>query len=457
MSGKILLLDPSTTHRILLKVRLQSVGFDVIGCASSEDAKIALAEGKPDLLIAAMGTGFPAIREFCAAFRLGFETSHIPILAFGASDKRKRTDWLAAGADDALDQSTSDAHLFARIRSLLRMHTGERPLGFVTERALGFSEHSDGFGRPARVLILTHIPIRARALVQALETGGRFIVSCLDPAQPFPQNAPPPDVLLIDAREGQDPLGQGKALRLITELRSRADTRSAEQLVITPEDGSAIAALALDLGASDTVSGDASHDEITLRIGKLHYRKQKLERLRATLRNGVEAALTDPLTGLHNRRYAEPHIQAIAEHARENATTYAILAIDVDHFKRINDTYGHAVGDQALVSIAALLKQGTRSNDLVARFGGEEFVVVMPEADLKSAEAMAERLRDRIESTPIYAELAGGAIGMTVSIGVALGGTLGDRLSSPLERADAALYRSKLAGRNMVSVSALAS
>lgn len=321
MSGKILVLDPTTTHRILLKVRLQSAGFEVIACASAEDAKASLARVTPDLLMVAMGTGFPAIREFCVAFRLGSDTGHIPILALGPSDKRKRVDWLSAGADDALDQGTNDTHLFARIRSLLRLHAAERPLGFAAEKALGFAEASESFTRPAKVLILTPVPIRARALVQALETGGRFVVNCHDPALPVPQGIHASDVLLIDAREGLDPLGQGNALRLITELRSRSDTRDAEQLVITPEDGSAIAALALDLGASDTVSSDAGHDEITIRIRKLHYRKQKLERLRATLRSGVEAALTDPLTGLHNRRYAEPHIQAIADHARESSGT----------------------------------------------------------------------------------------------------------------------------------------
>ncbi len=457
MSGKILVLDSSTTHRILLKVRLQSAGFEVTAYANCEDAGLGLSKEKPDLLIVAMGTGLPAIREFCAAFRLGVETAHIPILALGPADKRNRVDWLSAGADDAINHATSDTHLFARIRSLLRLNAGERPLGFATERALGFAEQNESFTRPARVLIFTPVPIRARTLVQALETGGRFVVSCQDPLNPLPPTNPPPDILLIDGRESLTAIVQGHALRLITELRSRSDTRNAEQLVIVPEDGSAIAALALDLGASDTVPSDASHDEITIRIGKLHFRKQKLERLRATLRNGVEAALTDTLTGLHNRRYAEPHIQAISDHARENASTYAVLAIDVDHFKRINDTYGHAVGDQTLIAISALLKQSVRSNDLVARFGGEEFVVVMPDTDLGAAQSMAERLRDRIESTPIYAELAGGAIGVTVSIGVALGGLAGERNACPMEQADAALYRSKLAGRNTVSVSAQAS
>lgn len=453
MSGKILLVDPATTRRILLKVRLQGAGFEVISCSTDDDARLALAQ-EPDLILLDPSSTEPELREFCSAVKLGQDTSTTPVLALGACDRRNRTDWLSAGADDALDREVCDAHLFARIRSLLRLAIPEAKVTPAAEQALGFAETAERFTRAARVLILTPIPIRARTLVQSLETGGRFLVSCFDPNQPLPPTFQSPDVILIDARPTPNTATRGHALRLITELRSRTDTRSAEQIVITPEDGSAIAALALDLGASDTVTSDASHDEITIRISKLHLRKVKRERLRDTLRSGVEAALIDPLTGLHNRRYAEPHIRAIEDHSREHGTRYAVLAIDIDHFKKINDTYGHAAGDQALTAIAALLKECTRKHDLIARFGGEEFIVVMPETTHDEAKVAAERLRFRIETTPIYAELAGVPIAVTVSVGIALGGTPNEPFPVLMQRADAALYRSKLAGRNTVSISA---
>lgn len=457
MSGKILVLDPVATHRIVLKVKLLGAGYDVLPCARVCDALDLLKTQRPDLIVVDMNDGTDEMFEFCAAVKLGPDTAGLPILTIGNfTGRATRLACLEAGADDAMNKPLSDTLLFARIRSLLRMNSTETTVSPGTERALGFAEGSERFTRRGKVTVFTPVPIRARALVQSLQSGDRFDVRCVAPADAFTPFLSPPDVIVIDARTQCDTDSEGHALRLVSECRSRADLRSAEQLIIVPEDGSAIASLALDLGASDVVSADAPHEEIMIRLGKLHFRKTKLDRMRDTVRTGLEAAVRDTLTGLYNRRYAEPHIKAMSETAFESGTPFAILALDVDHFKCINDRYGHGVGDQVLATIAGVLRDNTRSVDLAARFGGEEFVVAMPDTSQQEANIAAERIRDAISKTQVYVELAGGPISVTVSVGVALceASARGQiHIDALMERADAALYRSKSAGRNTVSIS----
>ncbi|MFG1945497.1 GGDEF domain-containing protein [Nonomuraea sp. NPDC048826] len=162
------------------------------------------------------------------------------------------------------------------------------------------------------------------------------------------------------------------------------------------------------------------------------------------------AARTDAKTGLLNA--AAWHREADTEivRARRTGETLAILIIDIDHFKRVNDAYGHLAGDQVLISVAEVLRSQLRDYDLVGRFGGEEFVVLLPGADLHEARTVAERLRARIGRMSVAADEA--FITVTVSAGVALMTTHGDDLIELLAAADLALYRAKELGRNRVCV-----
>jgi diguanylate cyclase (GGDEF)-like protein/PAS domain S-box-containing protein len=165
----------------------------------------------------------------------------------------------------------------------------------------------------------------------------------------------------------------------------------------------------------------------------------------------IDAALTDPLTGLHNRRGLEGRAEALHFRPGGVPVTQVWIMVDIDHFKRVNDTHGHEAGDEVLKAVAEALRSTARGADLVARFGGEEFVLVLPDTSAELAVRIAERLRLAIEA--LSTEVDGQVIRVTASFGVAQRAAQDSQLEV-LERADAALYSSKKDGRNRVTMSA---
>jgi two-component system cell cycle response regulator len=165
----------------------------------------------------------------------------------------------------------------------------------------------------------------------------------------------------------------------------------------------------------------------------------------------IDAALTDPLTGLHNRRGLEGRAEALHFRPGVVPITQVWIMVDIDHFKRVNDTYGHEAGDEVLKGVAEALRSTARGADLVARFGGEEFVLVLPDTSAELAVRIAERLRLAVEA--LSTDVGGQVIRVTASFGVAQRAAQDSQLEV-LERADAALYSSKKDGRNRVTMSA---
>ncbi|MNJ47518.1 Response regulator PleD [compost metagenome] len=153
-------------------------------------------------------------------------------------------------------------------------------------------------------------------------------------------------------------------------------------------------------------------------------------------------AQSDPLTGLANRRAMGAALDALSQAQRP----YAVLALDIDHFKRVNDTFGHDAGDEALKQVATIIAENSREQDLACRAGGEEFVLILPEASLEVAREIAERIRQTIASTPVA------QVGtLTISIGVASRSIETPTAESVLKRADQQLYLAKETGRNRVA------
>ncbi len=171
-------------------------------------------------------------------------------------------------------------------------------------------------------------------------------------------------------------------------------------------------------------------------------------RLREALRT---QSIRDPLTGLYNRRYLEEMMQRETRRAVRSECALGVMMLDLDHFKSFNDTYGHDAGDAVLRETASFLAKSVRAEDIVCRFGGEEFVVILPMADLKASQARAERIRSKLRELTIIHQ--GQSLGMiTVSVGVAELPQHGTSPRELLEAADAALYRAKREGRDRVVV-----
>jgi len=172
------------------------------------------------------------------------------------------------------------------------------------------------------------------------------------------------------------------------------------------------------------------------------------------VQNSIEMAITDALTGLHNRRYMESHLGTLAEQASSRGKPLAVMMLDIDFFKSINDNYGHDAGDDVLREFAVRVRKSIRGIDLACRYGGEEFVIVMPETDLHVAGMVAERLRRSIAGEPFAVNKGENRIEVTISIGLSILERKGEAVADVLKRADTALYRAKHDGRNRVVANA---
>ncbi len=182
----------------------------------------------------------------------------------------------------------------------------------------------------------------------------------------------------------------------------------------------------------------------------LHARSLEVHELRSQLEEARREAETDPLTGLANRKALEGRLRVLGREAMETGDTYSILVLDIDHFKKFNDRYGHKVGDAVLKTVAAVLRHHIREGDFAARYGGEEFVLLLPRTRLDEAREIAERIRHTIGSHVLRHRGSGKEFGkVTVSVGLAEYRP-GEPFDQLFERADAALYRAKGLGRNRV-------
>ena len=164
-------------------------------------------------------------------------------------------------------------------------------------------------------------------------------------------------------------------------------------------------------------------------------------RLRDNVQQSMEMAITDGLTGLYNRRYMESHLATLVEQAAGRGKPLTVLVLDIDYFKAINDTHGHDAGDDVLREFAVRVKKSIRGIDLACRYGGEEFVIVMPETDMAVAALVAERIRRRIAGEPFAIEQGAKALDVTLSIGLSALGAERHRRDDPQARRPGALSR----------------
>ena len=458
MTGRILIIDTVATNRIVLRAKMLAAHFQVETCSSITEARALIEMNRPDVILINLSDPVERRHDFCKSLRSSSATAQIALIAMGVADTAAaRFAALDAGADDVLPHPINGTLLLARIRSLMRMHgaSAELMLRESTSRALGFEEKSIGFEVAGRVRLVTPDGVPAGRIHEILREGLRHSVDVVGQALALAESGkkPVPDLFVIEM--DADPDRNTTLFGLVSDLRSRVETRRAAVMVILAGDQPEVAALFLDLGADDVINRDSDRREITLRAKALIKRKLHNDRLRATVQHGLEIAVTDPLTGLYNRRYAEPHLRQIAAQAQLNAEAFAVMMLDIDHFKRINDRYGHLVGDKVLRCVATCLRDNLRGVDLVARIGGEEFLIVMPRTSAAEARQAADRLRGLIAQEAVIPGPTGEAISVTVSVGVSVCGAELSKMIEPdalCDMADKALYRAKMAGRNRVAV-----
>jgi len=452
MTARVLVVDDIPANVKLLEARLSAEYFDVVTAMSGAEALAICERAECDLVL--LDVMMPDMDGFevCRRLKTNTATHHIPVVMVTALDQSSdRVRGLEAGADDFLTKPIPELVLIARVRSLtrLKMVTDELRMRALTSRDIGIEsperEAVADAGRGGRVLIVDDRPASYERVASMLSKEQSVEIET-DPNEAlFRASDGNYELLIISlGLEGFD------ALRLCSQLRSLDRTRNVPILAITEPNDSARMLRGMEIGVNDYLMRPIDKNELLARARSQVRKRRYTERLRDNVQTSIEMAITDALTGLFNRRYLESHLGTLVEQASARGKPLAVLALDIDHFKSINDTHGHDAGDDVLRDFALRIKRSIRGIDLACRCGGEEFIIVMPETDMAVAASVAERLRRRIATEPFAISEGRRTIPVTLSIGIA---TLRERDDTPaglLKRADQALYRAKRDGRNRV-------
>lgn len=309
---------------------------------------------------------------------------------------------------------------------------------------------ADGAGMPLSALapvgpvLLVEDDLTARILLRtALEGAGVVCLEATDGETALVTvHTEPVGAILLDLS-----LPDMSGFTVLERLKADERTRAIPVLVVTGRTGTAECLEGLALGAHDFVRKPFAIDELVARVGAALALKARLDALAADAAALEELALTDALTGLDNRRSAERHLDRLDAAAARSGGEVGLLLVDVDRFKLLNDRHGHPVGDAVLRVVAERLCAAARDADVVARWGGEEFAVLLPGADAHAALRAGRRLCAAVGAAPVVVD--GVAIDVTVSVGTA--SAAGGAMQGLVAAADAALYRAKAEGRNRVA------
>ncbi|NNU16684.1 PleD family two-component system response regulator [Parvularcula sp. ZS-1/3] len=451
MTARVLVVDDLEPNVKLLEAKLRAEYFEVMTALSGQEAIDLAIEHQPDIvLLDVMMPGLDGF-ETCKILKANDETWHIPVVMVTALDQQAdRVAGLQAGADDFLTKPVQDIALFARVRSLTRFkqmtdelrhrHAAGARMGVLSKADLSAFDE-----KQATILVVTdedsipaidqgseHMP---KHISVVYENDARMALEAIRRGEP--------DLVFIDlGMESYDPL------RLCSGIRAFDTTRMAPILAIASKDETRQLVRALDLGVSDYLMTPIDAQELAARVRTQIRRMRYLEQLRASFDQTMEMAIIDQLTGLYNRRFLSNQGTRLIEEAHTTEEPLAALMVDIDHFKMVNDTYGHDAGDLVLKEVSARLTTSVRGSDLACRTGGEEFAILMPRTPKESAHDIADRVLRAVNSVTVKLS-DGQTLDVTVSIGVA-SLDRSDNLATILKRADEALYRAKQNGRNQV-------
>jgi len=449
LTARILIVDDVEPNVRLLEAKLTLEYYEVLTATDGATAlEIASAERPDIILLDVMMPGMDGF-ETCRRLKADPVTRHIPVVLVTALDGREdKIKGLKAGADDFVTKPIDDVILFARVKSLVRLKSVMDELREREETGRRIGVDTDGAGRlrgsGGRVLIVDDNERQSGMMVEHLSGEHRTMVES-DPAAALIAARGPIDLMIVNVSSSEF-----DGLRFVAQARStEASRRTPILAVVDPADRPRLVK-ALELGANDILPKPVDPEELQARARTQIKRKRYADFLKEKLDYSLEMAVTDALTGLHNRRYMAGQLQALVARAGQGGDRVAVLIMDIDHFKLVNDGFGHDAGDEVLREFAVRLATNVRAIDLPCRLGGEEFVVVMPGASMEDAVRVADRIRRDVASQPF--PIMGGAEGLTITVSVGVASTDGsnDTPDALLKRADEGVYEAKARGRNQV-------
>ncbi len=453
MPARILVVDDLPASVKVLEAKLTSEYYEVLTATDGATALEIVRERDPDLvLLDVMMPGMDGV-EVCRHIKEDPETTHIPVVMVTAlKDADEKVRCLDAGADDFLSKPVNDITLFARVRSLVRLKRllDQWRMRKETTKMLGIQPSRDSSrlddGSKARIFLAAASAVE-RSGINEILSQDHDLVFDIEPNEASSEQVArgDADVVIVGLTdEGDGPL------RLCSHLRSLDQTRQIPILLVGDEDDMGRLIKALELGVNDYIFRPINKHELLARVRTQVRRKRYQDRLQTDLLHSLSLALTDSLTGLHNRRYLSMHLETVMKRMLESQKPMCLLMIDIDHFKNINDTHGHAAGDSVLCSLAQRIAGNMRGFDLVARYGGEEFVAVMPDTSVDVALQVANRLCETIAHDPFPIGKEGARVAVTLSVGISHAQGENDTPEAIIQRADPALYQAKNLGRNRV-------
>jgi two-component system cell cycle response regulator len=451
LSARVLVVDDLEANRRLLQAKLTAEYYDVLTAQRGEEAVQRAKRELPDIILMdVMMPGGIDGYEACRRIKAQPETRHIPVVILTTLDDRdNRLRGLQAGAEDFLTKPIDEVQLLARVKNLVGLkvvidelrarEANGKKLGVIGEemRPDPLDAHRLTAGN---VLLVDDNATQIKRITTALGVEHRVtLIGANDTA------AGPPDLVVVSVTAKSF-----DGFRVIARMRSGEPTRHLPILAIVDPDDRVRALRALELGAHDIIVRPVDEDEIIARARTLMRRKRYMDALRNRLDQSLELAVTDQLTGLYNRRFLFAQLAPLVQRAQCGGEPVSVMVADLDHFKQINDSWGHDVGDHVLREFAARMGTNVRPSDYACRMGGEEFVVIMPSTPGDTACLAAERLRRNICAAPFAVPAAIERLTVTTSIGVASSDGANETAESLLKRADEALYEAKRAGRNRV-------
>ncbi|MBU0664876.1 MAG: diguanylate cyclase [Proteobacteria bacterium] len=442
IEGKVLVVDDQPHNVKLLATHLNHAGYAVVKAYGGEEALTLARQEGPDLIL--LDVMMPGLDGYqvTAQLKKDAQTRMIPIVLVTALEGvEEKVRGFESGADDFLSKPVNSIELLARVRSLVKLKKLQDYQQCQVE-ASSEPEAVQG-GDNEFILVVEDDPVAAKNYELILGKEDHTVVMAHTAAEAMEiLSQRVPALIILDMM-----LPDMSGLELLDRIKASNACQFSSVIIVSALDDLETKVQGIDGGADDYILKPVNHHELQARV-RANLRKHSLQhKMQHDLQTAFLRATTDGLTELYNRQYFDDAMRKVMAEAHRYERKFSLLLLDIDHFKIVNDTFGHVAGDHVLQELARVMKNQVRESDIACRYGGEEFTVVLPGTAIVGAVALAEKLRTTIEHHP-FPDVDGRQI--TVSIGVTEGKGAERDASMIIAQADEALYQAKRQGRNQV-------